>query len=63
MSFLLEKKSEHEAACEAAIRDGNVKSAIFQAAKAAEFAYALAAQTGGKLAARYTEDAEGWLEI
>jgi transitional endoplasmic reticulum ATPase len=63
MSFLLEKKMEHESACEAAIRDGNGKNGIFHAAKAAEFAYALASQTGGNLAARYTEEAEGWLAI
>ena len=63
MSFLLDKKTEHESACETAIRAGDGKTAIFHAAKAAEFAYALAAQTGGALAARYTEDAEGWLEI
>jgi transitional endoplasmic reticulum ATPase len=63
MSFLLEKKQEHETACEQAIRGGQQRNAIFHAAKAAEFAYALAAQTGGSIAARYTEDAEGWLAI
>jgi len=63
MSFLLDKKLGHEAACEAAIRTGRTSEAIFHAAKAAEFAYALARQTGGRLAQRYTEEAEGWLEI
>ncbi len=63
MSFLLDKKLEHEKQCEAAIRDSNTANAIFHAAKAAEFAYALAAQTAGHIATRYTEDAEGWLEI
>ncbi|MEI6149800.1 MAG: ATP-binding protein [bacterium] len=63
MSFLLEKKQEHESGCEAAIRQGDIRGAIFHAAKAAEFAYALAAQTTGSIASRYTEDAEGWLEI
>lgn len=63
MSFMLEKKQEHETKCEAAIRAGDSRRAVFHAAKAAEFAYALAAETSGPIAARYIEDAEGWLEI
>ncbi|MBM4093651.1 MAG: ATP-binding protein, partial [Planctomycetes bacterium] len=63
MNFLLEKKREHEDACEAAIRAGRGREAVFHAAKAAEFAYGLAAETAPALAARYVEDAEGWLEI
>ncbi len=63
MGFLLEKKQEHESACESAIREGNLRAGIFHAAKAAEFALALAASTSDNLLARYTEDAEGWLEI
>ena len=63
MSFLLDKKLEHETACEQSIRSGNGANAIFHAAKAAEFAYALADQTGGPVGKRYIEDAEGWLEI
>lgn len=63
MSFLLEKKLEHEASCEAAIRDGRNREAIYHAAKAAEFAYALAEQTTGDISKRYIENAEGWLEI
>ena len=63
MSYLLNKKLEHETSCETAIRSGDTRKAIFHAAKAAEFAYALAEHTGGGIAKRYTEDAEGWLEI
>ncbi|MBN1672421.1 MAG: ATP-binding protein [Kiritimatiellae bacterium] len=63
MSFLLEKKQEHEGKCEAAIRAEQYGDAVFHAAKAAEFAYALASQCEGHIAGRYIEDAEGWLEI
>lgn len=63
MSYLIDKKQSHETACETAIRGGDTRAAIFHAAKAAEFAYALAESTAGTLAARYIEDAEGWLEI
>ena len=63
MGFLGDRKNEHESACEAAIRAGNVRDARFHAAKAAEFCFALAAQTSGGVAAGYTSTAEGWLEI
>jgi transitional endoplasmic reticulum ATPase len=63
MSFLFEKKTEHEALCEAAIKGGRTAEAVFHAAKAADFAYALAKQTGGNVGARYVANAESWLEI
>ncbi len=63
MSFLLNKKNEHEDGCEAAIRAGNNRDAVYHAAKAAEFAYALAEQAVGAVAKRYVEEADGWLEI
>ena len=63
MSFLIDKKQQHEKNCEQAIRGENWRKAVFHAGKAAEFAYALAEQTGGTVAERYIEDAEGWLEI
>jgi SpoVK/Ycf46/Vps4 family AAA+-type ATPase len=63
MSFLLDKKLEHETRCETAIRQKQYSQAIFHAAKAAEFAYALARQTSPTIASRYTADAEGWLRI
>lgn len=63
MSFLLDKKQEHESKCEEAIRAERHADAVFHAAKAAEFAYALARQTSGSIATRYVTDAEGWLDI
>jgi transitional endoplasmic reticulum ATPase len=63
MSYLLDKKTEHESACEKAIREERYPDAIFHSAKAAEFAYALAEQTSGAIRQRYIQNAEGWLEI
>jgi transitional endoplasmic reticulum ATPase len=63
MNFLYDKKCEHETRCEKAVRDGDRANAVFHAAKAAEFAYALAEQTGGKVGERYVKDAEGWLDL
>ena len=63
MSFLIDKKQEHEKNCERAIRESRWRQAVFHAGKAAEFALALAEQTAGPIAKRYVEDAEGWLEI
>ena len=63
MSFLLNKKDEHEDGCEEAIRAGNNRDAVYHAAKAAEFAYALAEQAVGPVSKRYIEEAEGWVEI
>lgn len=63
MSFLSDKKTEHESACEAAIRAGDSAQAVFHAAKAAEFCFALAQQTTGPVATSYVSTAEGWLEI
>lgn len=63
MSFLFDKKTEHESLCEAAIKAGRTAEAVFHAAKAADFAFALAKQTGGSVAERYLANAESWLEI
>ncbi len=63
MSYLFDQKTSHEAACEAAILVGDSEKAVFHAAKAAEFGFALAEKTGGVIGARHAEDAEGWLEI
>ena len=63
MSYLFDQKTSHEAACEAAIKAGDTEKAVFHAAKAAEFGFALAERTGGAIGARHAEDAEGWLEI
>ncbi len=63
MSFLFEKKTEHESLCEAAIKAGRTAEAVFHAAKAADFSFALARQTGGRVAERYLAVAESWLDI
>jgi len=63
MNYLATKKGEHEDKCEAALRGGASGDAVFHAAKAAEFALALAKQTSGRIAERYVAEAEGWLEI
>ena len=63
MSFLSDKKSEHEAACESAIQAGDGAAARLHAAKAAEFCFALAKQTTGPVSVSYVSAAEGWLEI
>ena len=63
MSFLFEKKTEHESLCEAAIKAGRSAEAVFHAAKAADFSFALARQTGGRVAERYLAVAESWLDI
>ena len=63
MSYLSDKKGEHEAACEAAIRAGDAPTARMHAAKAAEFCFALAKQTSGPVSSSYVTTAEGWLEI
>lgn len=63
MSYLYEKKTEHEAQCEDAIRHQQFADAVFHAGKAAEFAYALAKRSEGRIAERYIVDAEGWLDL
>lgn len=63
MSFLLDKKQEHEGLSEASVRAGRFADAAFHAAKAAEFALALARETTGSIARRYAEDADGWIEL
>ena len=63
MSYLFDRKTEHETACEAAIKAGDTEKAVFHAAKAAEFGFALAEKAGGAIGERHAEDAEGWLEI
>ena len=63
MSYLFDQKTSHETACENAIRAGDTEKAVFHAAKAAEFGFALAEKAGGAIGERHAEDAEGWLEI
>jgi len=63
MSFVADKKREHEAAAEKALIEKDYARAFFHTAKAAEFGLALAEQTEGKIAERYVEDAFELIEI
>jgi len=57
MSFIADKKREHEAAAEKALIEKDYAKAFFHTAKAAEFGLTLAEQSEGKIAVRYVEDA------
>lgn len=63
MSFLADKRKEHEQASEQAIRRKDYSRGKFHAAKTAEFSLKLAEVTEGKIARRYVEDAYEWLQI
>ena len=63
MSYLADKRKEHEEACAEAIRRKDYTRAKFYAAKTAEFSLKLAEQTNGKVAERYVKDAFEWIEI
>jgi len=63
MSFLADKRNEHEAACTTAIRSKEFRRARFHAAKTADFSLRLAEITGGKVANRYVDDAYEWIQI
>jgi len=64
MSHLIQRKQHHETQCETALREGNPEQAKAHAARAADYALALAkAATSESVAASYVADAEGWLEI
>ncbi len=63
MSFIADKKREHETAAEKALVEKDYAKAFFHTAKAAEFGLALAEQSEGKIAQRYVEDAFELLDI
>ena len=63
MSYLADKRKEHEEACADAIRRKDYLWAKFHAAKTAEFSLKLAEQTDGRVAERYVKDAFEWIEI
>lgn len=63
MSFIADKKREHESAAEKALVEKDFAQAFFHTAKAAEFGLALAEQSGGKIAQRYVEDAFELIDI
>lgn len=57
MSFVADKKREHETAAEKALVEKDYAKAFFHTAKAAEFGFALAEQSEGKIAQSYVDDA------
>lgn len=63
MSFIADKKREHEANAEKALIDKDYAKAFFHTAKAAEFGLKLAEETDGKVAQRYVEDAFELIDI
>lgn len=64
MSHLLQRKQHHETQCEEALRKGHPEQAKQHAARAADYALALAKAAGSEsVASSYVTDAEGWLEI
>lgn len=63
MGWLFDQKTVHETECEKAIRAGDAARAAYHAAKAADFAIALAESTNGAIAARHAEDARSWLDM
>jgi SpoVK/Ycf46/Vps4 family AAA+-type ATPase len=63
MSFIADKKREHEGAAEEALVTKDYGKAFFHTAKAAEFGLALAEQSEGKIAERYVEDALELIDI
>jgi len=63
MSFVADKKREHEASAEKALIEKDYATAFFHTAKAAEFGFALAEQSDGKISQRYIDDANQLLDI
>jgi SpoVK/Ycf46/Vps4 family AAA+-type ATPase len=57
MSFVADKKREHENAAEKALVEKDYAKAFFHTAKASEFGFALAEQSEGKIAQSYVDDA------
>jgi transitional endoplasmic reticulum ATPase len=63
MSFVADKKREHEKAAEKALVEKDFSKAFFHTAKASEFGFALAEQSEGKIAQSYVDDAFELLDI
>jgi SpoVK/Ycf46/Vps4 family AAA+-type ATPase len=63
MSFIADKKREHESVAEAALAEKDYAKAFFHTAKAADFGFRLAEQSEGLIARRYVEDARELIEI
>jgi SpoVK/Ycf46/Vps4 family AAA+-type ATPase len=63
MSFIADKKREHESVAEAALAEKDYAKAFFHTAKAADFGFRLAEQSEGLIARRYVRDAYELIEI
>ncbi|MGA2660563.1 MAG: ATP-binding protein [Verrucomicrobiota bacterium] len=63
MSFIADKKREHESVAEAALAEKDYAKAFFHTAQAADFGFRLAEQSEGLIARRYVEDAYELIEI
>ena len=63
MSFIADKKREHEAVAETALAERDYAKAFFHTAKAADFGLRLAEQSEGLIARRYVADARELIEI
>ncbi|HXP59094.1 MAG TPA: ATP-binding protein [Dongiaceae bacterium] len=63
MSFIADKKREHEAVAEAALAEKDYAKAFFHTAKAADFGFRLAEQSDGLIARRYVQDACELIDI
>lgn len=63
MSFVADKKREHETAAEKSLGDRDYAKAFFHTAKAAEFGLRLAEESDSKIARRYVEDALELIDI
>lgn len=63
MSFISDKKQEHEVQSEKAVTARDYAKAFFHAAKAAEFGFALAEQNEGKIAQSWLDNANSLLDI
>ncbi len=63
MKTLAEMKAEHEQACAGFVKVRDYARAAVEAARAAEYGYALAGRTSGSVAAAHTQDADGWVAL
>ena len=63
MSFIGDKKRQHESDAERALADKDYAKAFFHTAKAAELGLTLAEQTDGKIARRFAADALELIDI
>ncbi len=63
MKTLAEMKAEHEQACAEFVKVHDYARAAVEAARAAEYGYALAGRTSGSVAEAHTQDADGWVAL